>query len=129
MLQHKYLQHKALEILVQWKGLLDCENLWEQCAFFHHLFPYFHLKNKVPLDGKGNVRTHVYNSCRKNEGERRGTSGSSKLRQMSSQHIIQILDQYSSRPPRMQKECGTTNSSLQAIRKDKKEESSRREDI
>lgn len=129
VLQHKYLQHKVLEILVQWKGLLDCENLQELCTSFHYLFPYFPFENKVPLDRMGNVRTHVYISCRKKEGEKRRTSGSSKLRQMSCQHIIQISNQYSSRPLRTQKECGTTNNSLQTIKKDKNKESSKRKDI
>ena len=78
ILRHRYFNRGELEILVRWKSLPDCENSWESFNSFCHLFPHFHLEDKVPLDGRGNVRTHIYISLKKRESKKEKTLGSWK---------------------------------------------------
>ncbi|XP_044489091.1 uncharacterized protein LOC123213687 [Mangifera indica] len=65
--EYKYSSHSDLELLNKWKGLPDRKWTWESCDNLQYPFLQSHLEDKVSLDGRGNVRTHIYIFCRKRE--------------------------------------------------------------
>lgn len=74
---------------MKWKGLSDYENSWEIFTTLQRLFPHPHLEDKMPLDGQGNVRTHIYIFCGKKQRDKSSsmTSGSQKSEQMANSQM------------------------------------------
>lgn len=82
MLEHHYSPQGEVKILVKWKDLPNCKSSWELFTAFKRPFPHFRLEDKVTLDGRVNVRSHIFVFRRKrNQGMK--TPGSSKLGQMA----------------------------------------------
>ncbi|XP_044475733.1 disease resistance protein Roq1-like [Mangifera indica] len=80
VLKHRYTDNGELEVFVAWKNLSEFENSWEQYTAFKQAFPQFHLEDKVPLDGKGNVRSRIYVSRKRKRAQMKGTPGNLKLK-------------------------------------------------
>ncbi|XP_044500293.1 uncharacterized protein LOC123221524 [Mangifera indica] len=60
VLNFRYSQQGDLELLIKWHNLPDHENSWELYKNLIQTFPHLYLEDKVPLDGRGNVRARVY---------------------------------------------------------------------
>ncbi|XP_044475737.1 disease resistance protein RPV1-like [Mangifera indica] len=83
VLKHRYTDNGELEVFVAWKNLSEFENSWEQYTAFKQAFPQFHLEDKVPLDGKGNVRSRIYVSRKRKRAQMKGTPGNLKLKMVA----------------------------------------------
>lgn len=50
-------EENRTEVLIKWKGMQDFEATWEDMVTLHHLFPSFHLEDKVAV-WEGGIATH-----------------------------------------------------------------------
>lgn len=60
VLKYRHSPQGDLKLLIQWKQLSNYECSWESYDNIRRLFSQLHLGGKVPLDGRGNIRTKVY---------------------------------------------------------------------
>lgn len=75
------------ELLIKWKGLPNCDNSWELYRDLKQLYLQWHLEDKVPLDRKGNVKTHFY--VKKRRGRREDNTNGKGLEAANGNHSVE----------------------------------------
>lgn len=76
VLNYRYSSQGELEIFIKWDRLPNCECFWEWYESIKCLFLQLHLEGKVPLNGRGNVRSQV---CTRRRAEREAVSTGGRI--------------------------------------------------
>ncbi|KAL2505897.1 Chromo domain-containing protein [Abeliophyllum distichum] len=69
---------RGIDVLIQWKGLPPLEATWEPYDAINQQFPFFHLEDKVNLEGRGIDRPQITATYRKRTREARGSKGTTR---------------------------------------------------